>query len=68
MPDRNITAIEVSQKHQRSLARNIISAKFNWSQLLKTVTPLKEDGSLILYSWKRQKKEKQLSGIPPRTL
>jgi len=56
-----------SQKHQRRFGLKYYFSKI-YGVTVETVTPLKEDGSLILYSWNGQKKEKQLSGIPPRTL
>ena len=44
------TPLDVAKSISEGLARNIISAKFN-GVTVETVTPLKEDGSLILYSW-----------------
>lgn len=44
------TAIDVARSISEGLARNIISAKFN-ETIVETVTPLTEDGTLILYTW-----------------
>ncbi|MFS4494771.1 threonine--tRNA ligase [Maribacter sp. 2308TA10-17] len=44
------TAMDVALSISEGLARNVISAKFN-DTVVETVTPLNEDGSLILYTW-----------------
>ncbi len=44
------TPIGVAKEISEGLARNIISAAFN-GKVVETVTPLKEDGKLILYTW-----------------
>ena len=44
------TPMEVAKSISEGLARNVISAKFN-DTILETVTPLDEDGALILYTW-----------------
>ncbi len=44
------TAMDVAMSISEGLARNVISAKFN-DTVVETVTPLHEDGSLILYTW-----------------
>lgn len=43
--------IDVAKSISEGLARNVISAKFN-DTVVETVTPLTEDGHLILYTWK----------------
>src|SRR5690606_33592917 len=57
LPDGNVreytigtTPLEVAKSISEGLARNIISAKFNGTTI-ETVSPLNEDGSLVLYSW-----------------
>lgn len=44
------TAIDVALSISEGLARNVVSAKFN-DTIVETVTPLHEDGSLILFTW-----------------
>lgn len=44
------TPMDVANSISAGLARNVISAKFN-DTVLETVTPLNEDGTLILYTW-----------------
>lgn len=44
------TAMDVAMSISEGLARNVISAKFN-ETVVETVTPLNEDGSLVLYTW-----------------
>ena len=44
------TAMDVALSISEGLARNVISAKFN-DTTVETVTPLEEDGSLVLYTW-----------------
>lgn len=43
--------IDVAKSISEGLARNVISAKFN-DTVVETVTPLTQDGHLILYTWK----------------
>lgn len=43
--------MEVAKSISEGLARNVISAKFN-DTTVETVTPLKESGTLTLYTWK----------------
>ncbi|MBO0342639.1 MAG: threonine--tRNA ligase [Bacteroidota bacterium] len=45
------TPMEVAKSISEGLARNVISAKFN-DTTVETVTPLKESGTLTLYTWK----------------
>jgi threonyl-tRNA synthetase len=47
------SAMDVAMSISEGLARNVISAKFN-DTIVETVTPLHEDGSLILYTWNNQ--------------
>ncbi len=42
--------MDVALSISEGLARNVISAKFN-DTVIETVTPLKEDGALVLYTW-----------------
>ncbi len=44
------TAMDVALSISEGLARNVISARFN-DTIVETVTPLNEDGSLVLYTW-----------------
>lgn len=44
------TAMDVAMSISEGLARNVISAKFN-DTTVETVTPLNEDGSLVLFTW-----------------
>ncbi|RFN57574.1 threonine--tRNA ligase [Marixanthomonas ophiurae] len=46
-----ITAMDVAKSISEGLARNVISASFN-KETLETSTPLTEDGSLVLYTWR----------------
>ncbi|MCG2459431.1 threonine--tRNA ligase [Flavobacteriaceae bacterium F89] len=45
------TPMEVAKSISEGLARNVISAKFN-DATIETVTPLVEDGTLVLFTWK----------------
>lgn len=45
------TPMDVAMSISEGLARNVISASFN-GRTVETVTPLKEDGSLVLYTWR----------------
>ncbi len=45
-----VTPIDVARDISEGLARNVISARFN-NRKVETVTPLVEDGSLVLYTW-----------------
>ncbi len=44
------TPMEVAKSISEGLARNVISAKFN-DTIVETVTPLTEDGKLVLFTW-----------------
>ncbi|NNK10128.1 MAG: TGS domain-containing protein, partial [Flavobacteriaceae bacterium] len=46
-----VTPMDVARDISEGLARNVISAKFN-DQIVETVTPLEQDGSLTLYTWR----------------
>ncbi|MBT8262896.1 MAG: threonine--tRNA ligase [Bacteroidia bacterium] len=45
------TPMDVAQSISEGLARNVISASFN-HETVETSTPLTEDGSLVLYTWR----------------
>ncbi len=45
-----VTPHEVAVSISEGLARNVISASFN-DTIVETVTPLTENGSLVLYTW-----------------
>ncbi|MBT2163328.1 threonine--tRNA ligase [Zobellia barbeyronii] len=45
------TPMDIAKSISEGFARNVISAKFN-DTVVETVTPLNEDGSLVLYTWK----------------
>ena len=47
---KGVTPYEIALEISEGLARNVISARFNNKQV-ETVTPLQEDGELILYTW-----------------
>ncbi|WP_088340805.1 threonine--tRNA ligase [Robiginitalea sediminis] len=51
------TPMEVAQSISEGLARNVISARFN-NRKVETVTPLEEDGALVLYTWKDEEGKK----------
>ncbi|MFH6601840.1 threonine--tRNA ligase [Maribacter algicola] len=42
--------LDVAKSISEGLARNVISAKFN-DTVIETVTPLTENGTLVLYTW-----------------
>ena len=46
-----VTALDVAKDISEGFARNVISAKFN-DETIETSTLLKEDGKLILYTWR----------------
>ncbi|NAS32671.1 threonine--tRNA ligase [Flavobacteriaceae bacterium R38] len=45
------TPMDIAKSISEGLARNVISASFN-NQKVETVTPLTNDGTLTLYTWK----------------
>ena len=49
--------MDVAKSISEGLARNVISAKFN-DTIVETVTPLNQDGSLILYTWNNDEGKK----------
>ncbi len=51
------TAMDVAMSISEGLARNVISAKFN-DTIVETITPLNQDGSLVLYTWKNPEGKK----------
>ncbi len=48
--DKGSTPMDVANSISAGLARNVISAKFN-DTVVESVTPLNENGNLILYTW-----------------
>jgi len=46
-----VTPMDVARDISEGLARNVISAKFK-DEIVETVTPLNQDGSLTLYTWR----------------
>ena len=52
-----INAIDVAKSISEGFARNVISANFNGTTI-ETVTPLKSNGSLILYTWREDEGKK----------
>ncbi len=48
---KNSTALDVAKSISEGLARNVISAKFN-DDTVETKTPLTENGTLTLYTWR----------------
>ncbi len=55
--EKNTTPIEVAKSISEGFARNVISASFN-GNTVETTTPLTEDGSLILYTFKNDEGKK----------
>ena len=49
--ENDITAIDVAKDISEGFARNVVSAKFN-DTTIETVTPITEDGNLVLYTWR----------------
>lgn len=45
-----ITPMDVAKDISEGLARNVLSASFN-GKIVESVTPLREDGNLVLYTW-----------------
>jgi len=52
-----VTALEVAKDISEGFARNVISAKFN-DETIETSTVLKEDGKLVLYTWRESEGKK----------
>ena len=52
--DAGITSMEVAKSISEGFARNVISASFN-DITIEASTPITEDGSLVLYTWKDKK-------------
>ncbi|PVW16950.1 threonine--tRNA ligase [Marixanthomonas spongiae] len=46
-----VTPMDVAKSISEGLARNVISASFN-NETVETNTPLTQDGSLVLYTWR----------------
>ncbi len=47
---KNTTPMDVAKSISSGLARNVLSASFN-GETVESVTPLTEDGDLVLYTW-----------------
>ncbi|MDX1333858.1 MAG: TGS domain-containing protein, partial [Robiginitalea sp.] len=54
---KGVTPITVAKDISEGLARNVISARFN-NRKVETVTPLEEDGDLVLYTWRDEEGKK----------
>ncbi|MCD2260616.1 threonine--tRNA ligase [Psychroserpens luteolus] len=52
--EQGTTPIDVAKSISEGFARNVISASFN-DETIETSTPLYNDGSLILYTWRDRK-------------
>ena len=52
------TAMDVAKSISEGLARNVISASFNGTKV-ETTTPLHEDGSLILFTFRDEEGKKE---------
>lgn len=55
--NKGCTAMDVARSISEGLARNVISAKFN-DTIIETVTPINEDGALVLYTWNNDEGKK----------
>ena len=55
--DAGTTPMDVAKSISEGLARNVISASFN-DQTVEASTPLNEDGSLVLYTWRNDEGKK----------
>ena len=55
--ENDITAIDVARDISEGFARNVVSAKFN-DITIETVTPITEDGNLVLYTWREDEGKK----------
>jgi len=55
--EENSTPIDVAKSISEGLARNVISANFNGTTV-ENNTPLNEDGSLTLYTWRNDEGKK----------
>ena len=52
-----VTPLDIAREISEGLARNVISARFNNKQV-ETITPLHEDGELLLYTWNDEEGKK----------
>lgn len=52
-----VTPMDIAREISEGLARNVISARFN-NRKVETITPLQEDGELVLYTWKEEEGKK----------
>ena len=55
--EKGSTPMDIAKSISEGFARNVISAKFN-DTVLETVTPINEDGALVLYTWKDKEGKK----------
>ncbi len=55
--DAGVTPMDVAKSISEGLARNVISASFN-NETVETNTPLNQDGSLVLYTWRNDEGKK----------
>ena len=55
--ENDITAIDVARDISEGFARNVVSANFN-DITIETVTPITEDGNLVLYTWREDEGKK----------
>ncbi|AVR43908.1 threonine--tRNA ligase [Christiangramia fulva] len=55
--EKGSTPMDVARSISEGLARNVISAKFN-GNTIETITPLTEDGDLVLYTWNDEEGKK----------
>lgn len=55
--EKGSTPMDVARSISEGLARNVISAKFN-GKTVETVTPLTEDGDLVLFTWNDEEGKK----------
>ncbi len=55
--EKGITPVDVAKSISEGLARNVISAKFNGT-IVESSTPLTDNGSLVLYTWKDKEGKK----------
>ncbi|MBU2945081.1 threonine--tRNA ligase [Zobellia uliginosa] len=51
------TPMDIAKSISEGFARNVISAKFN-DTVIETVTPINEDGALVLYTWQDKEGKK----------
>lgn len=54
---KGVTPLDVARQISEGLARNVISARYN-NRKVETVSPLLEDGDLVLYTWENEEGKK----------